>query len=96
MHARPLVREAGELVETDWDTAMDRRPTPTGRGIGEGNLIRVESRRGRLQARARITASSKGPCSPPSTTATSTSAAPSQAERLQPFVAAPQALVVAS
>jgi anaerobic selenocysteine-containing dehydrogenase len=52
---RPLVREAGELVETDWDTAMDR-------------IVQRSRRQLEPSARARSASTPRGSCSARSTT----------------------------
>ncbi|TJY68814.1 hypothetical protein E4J89_13085 [Arthrobacter sp. CAU 1506] len=41
---KPLIRENGKLVETDWDTAMDRVLAQAAQGIKHTDLLAVAQR----------------------------------------------------
>jgi anaerobic selenocysteine-containing dehydrogenase len=60
-HTRTKTARARQLQQVAPDAWIELSETDADRlGIGEGDLVRVESRRGRIEARARITAIAQG------------------------------------
>ena len=60
-HTRTKTARARQLNRAAPDAWVELSEADAGRrGIGEGDLVRVESRRGRIEARARITGIAQG------------------------------------